>query len=144
MLDQPHQFRGVAESIWVPFPGLLRPAGHVPADCQDVADPGIGEGVEGSQQVVGGLRNAGQVAYDGGVLGAPQSGGRGHRAVAGGAGSPVGDRQESRVETAQFRDGCLEARLLLGGTGGKELEAQRSGTRRRGAARQRSETWGQG
>ena len=126
-LDELHQFRRVAEPLGVLLPGLLRSAGHVPADGQDVAYPGLGEGIQGAQQIIRGLGNAGQVTDDGGVLGSPQSGGRGHRTVTGGTGGPIGDRQKSRVEPAQFRDRCVKARLLLGTAGRKELKAQRRG-----------------
>ena len=58
-LDELHQFRGVAEPFGVLFPGLLRPAGHVSADGQNVAYPGLSEGIQGAQQIISGLGNAG-------------------------------------------------------------------------------------
>ena len=53
----------------MPFPWLLRAAGHVAADGEDIADSGLREGVQGAQQIGLRLRDAGQVADDGCVPG---------------------------------------------------------------------------
>src|ERR1700712_1589988 len=106
----------------MPLPRLCRPAGHVAAQRQDVADAGTGEAPDDLAELGTAVAHGGQVADRGdrGLARDPLDDTK--RAVPGGTSGAVGDRDEGGLQRLEFANGLPELALALVGLRWEEFE----------------------